>query len=414
MPTRKPRKRCARQTCCGEEHTYGVSFRIASDASREVDRVRKARSRANASVEAAAATRERNAAQHRQKRIALIRDAAMTPRREDAPKRGGYRWWEALPPRASLSPIRLDWGGVCATCGVQVRASGSFLAMCAHLRQVLSGDSNACFVCGPNGAHLLDRLPAYPPEWSVFIDSPNLGGLSRKLNNLFCLTAMGIYDGEWMKFDSGVASVTLAGGRTYHRMIPADSGEHPLRWMVYDMETLRSEGTRMELSDAWVSAALEGLQAVNPYIRKLANLSAVPDDDSQLALHLDLPTSVSTSEVAAVVSIAPACIPTPRKYVIRFRGETEHRFLASTSPLIEPLHYPLLLPYGTLGWRIGLQYTKDNNFTQMRWFRSRYYMNASQMSRFSRLAGEFRAHAHMLHDLIWLHQASTWSMPGVW
>jgi hypothetical protein len=221
------------------------------------------------------------------------------------------------------------------------------------------------------------------------MDSRLIGGLSRKLNNLFCLTAMGVYDGAWMKFDSGIAAVTLAGGRTYHRMIPADTGEHPLRWMIYDVDALHSQGHELQLNGAWVTAALEGLQAVNPFISKLANISAIPGDRSQLALHLDLPTSISTTEVAAVVSIAPACIPTPRKYVIRLQGETQHRYLPATSPLIEPLHYPLLLPQGTLGWQIGLRNANHGSFTQMRWYRSRYFMNALQMSRFSRLAGEF-------------------------
>jgi hypothetical protein len=264
----------------------------------------------------------------------------------------------------------------------------------AHLltcSQILSGDrcvDDSCFVCGPDKSHLLPRLPAYPREWNIFINSRTLGSLSRKLNNLFCLTAMGVYGGEWMKFESGISSVTLAGGRTYHRLIPADSGEHPLRWLIYDMSMLHSQGEKLELSQEWISAALAGLQRVNPFISKLANLAVESEDHSQLALHLDLPSSISTSEVAAVISMAPACVPAPRKYVIRLQGETEHRFLHYTSPLIEPLHYPLLLPSGTPGWQPGLTTKKGANYTQMRWFRTRFFMNAPQMSLFSRLTGE--------------------------
>ncbi|KAJ7797043.1 hypothetical protein B0H14DRAFT_2619341 [Mycena olivaceomarginata] len=36
--------------------------------------------------------------------------------------------------------------------------------------------------------------------------------ISRKLNNLFSLTALGVYDGDFMKFPDGIAPVTLAGG----------------------------------------------------------------------------------------------------------------------------------------------------------------------------------------------------------
>ncbi|KAJ7937614.1 hypothetical protein B0H13DRAFT_1588343, partial [Mycena leptocephala] len=80
-----------------------------------------------------------------------------------------------------------------------------------------------CFVCGPKGVHFQAPLPPYPHEWDYFIDNPKTARISRKLN-IFSLTAIGVYDGDFMKFPDGVAAVTLAGGRIYHRMLPAHEG----------------------------------------------------------------------------------------------------------------------------------------------------------------------------------------------
>ncbi len=72
------------------------------------------------------------------------------------------------------------------------------------------------------------RLPPYPDEWQVFLSHRQLGASSHRLNSLFSLTALGVYDGDFMHFKSGVAAVTLNGGRIYHRLIPAQEGQHAI------------------------------------------------------------------------------------------------------------------------------------------------------------------------------------------
>jgi hypothetical protein len=266
--------------------------------------------------------------------------------------------------------------------------------------QVLTSErtGNGCFVCGHAGAHLLPRLPPNPPEWDIFLGSTALGGLSRKMNNLFTLTAMGIDNGSWKKFNSGLSAVTLDGGRTYHRLIPAEEGEHPLRWFVYDMPTLHKQGQELQLRDSWVAAALAGLRRVNPFVNKLENLARLQTIGDNLALHLDFPSSVSPLDVAAVVSLAPVGIPGPRKYFIRLKGEREHRYLPSISPLKEPLHYPMLLPFGTRGWSPDIRTPTGGKFSEARWYRTRFFMNAAQMCKLSRLTGRssIRPVLHML------------------
>lgn len=193
-------------------------------------------------------------------------------------------------------------------------------------------------------------MPPFPDEWNTFLHHAHLGSLSRSLNNLFTMTAPGVYDGDFKHFNSGVAAVTLAGGRTYHRMIPATEGEHAIRWFIYDPSVLFSCGVQFNIPQSWIKSAIQGLERVNPYVRHLDRLRVMSENsDYELALHLDLPERIPQDEITAVISLAPACPPTSRTIVIRRKGETVHRFLPLTSPYVEPLHYVLLFPFGDLG-----------------------------------------------------------------
>jgi hypothetical protein len=100
--------------------------------------------------------------------------------------------------------------------------------------QALTGERihNQCFVCGPKGKHYLPPLPLYPQKWDGFIHNSKTAGLSRKLNNLFSLTAIGVH-GDFMNFAPGVSAVTLAGSRTYYHLLPAQEGQHAIRWFIH-------------------------------------------------------------------------------------------------------------------------------------------------------------------------------------
>ena len=278
--------------------------------------------------------------------------------------------------------------------------------------QALTGERchDKCFVCGPKGSHNQPRLPPYPEEWDYFIHDRKTASLSRKFNQLFCLTALGVYDGDFMKFPTGVSAVTLAGGRTYHRILPAHEGQHAIRWFIHDPFALFAKGTDMEIPYHWINSALAGLERVNPFISELENLNAY-DDDDDIALHLQYSDAGPSSEIAAIVSLAPAALPTRRKLVIKRKGTDAPVFLDLFSPFVEPLHYLLLLPYGTLGWSPDRVNAAGKKFSQARWYRTRFFLNAEQMSTFSRLTGEFSFHT-LLTDADGL-QGNIWWMPGV-
>ncbi|KAJ6477756.1 hypothetical protein C8R45DRAFT_833545 [Mycena sanguinolenta] len=169
--------------------------------------------------------------------------------------------------------------------------------------------------------HYQPPLPSYPQEWDYFIDDRKTAAISCKLNNIFSLTALGVYDGYFMKFLDGIAAVPLAGGRTYHRMFPAHEleGQHAIRWFIHDPWAMFMKAAEFDIPDSWIHSTLAGLERVNPIIAELEKLN-VYDDDDDIALQIEHADSI-TNEIAAIASLAPVSMPSPRKLVIKQRGD---------------------------------------------------------------------------------------------
>jgi hypothetical protein len=171
-----------------------------------------------------------------------------------------------------------------------------------------------------------------------------------------------------------------------------------------------AKGDDFDIPYHWINSALAGLERVNPFISELENLNAY-DDDDDIALHLQYSEDVPSSEIAAVISLAPVSLPTRRKLLIQRKGTDAPIFLDLFSPFVEPLHYLLLLPYGTLGWSPNRLNAAGKKFSQTRWYRTRFFMNAEQMSKFSRLIG--RLISTSLFSVAYNSDVNIWSMPGV-
>ncbi|KAJ6618392.1 hypothetical protein B0H10DRAFT_2217693 [Mycena sp. CBHHK59/15] len=118
-------------------------------------------------------------------------------------------------------------------------------------------------------------------------------------------------------------------------MLPAHEGQHAIRWFIHDPWDMFTKAAEMEIPNSWINSALAGLEWVNPFIAELEKLN-VYDDDDDIALQIELSNCIS-NEIAAVISLAPASLPSRRKLVIRRKGADEPICL-------------LLLPHGTLGW----------------------------------------------------------------
>ncbi|KAJ7840778.1 hypothetical protein B0H13DRAFT_2366007 [Mycena leptocephala] len=248
----------------------------------------RAENRAQLDEAQQAEIRQHNSEAHRLRRNTLSdsqRDAVrQTDRnahqtRRSAPSAPDSRWWEriaVLNTSETSKPLSLRWNRVCKICGIKA----------------LTGERihDECF----------PPLPPYPHEWDFFINNRKTSGISRKPNNIFSLTAIGVYDGDFMKFPDGIAAVTLAGGRTYHRMLPSHEGQHVIRWFIHDPWAMFIKGAEMEIPRSWIDSALAGLERVNPFIAELEKLN-VYDDDDDMALHIEHFDS-TTNEIAAVVS----------------------------------------------------------------------------------------------------------------
>jgi hypothetical protein len=176
------------------------------------------------------------------------------------------------------------------------------------------------------------------------------------LNNIFSLTAIGVYNGDFMKFEPRVSAVTLAGGRTYYRLLPAHEGQHAICWFIHDPAGMFTKGMELDIPRSWINSTLTGLQRVNPFIDKLENLAKIHNDNDNIVLQIEY--SDRSDDLEAINSLAPASLPSPRKLVIHRKGEDRAVFLNHFSPLVEPLHYLLLLPDGTLGWSVARR-TRD-------------------------------------------------------
>lgn len=232
----------------------------------------------------------------------------------------------------------------------------------------------------------MQHLSPYPEEWHVFLNSHQLEAKSQCFNNLFMLTALGIYDGDFMHFKTGVVAVTLNGGWTYHCLIPAHEGQHAIWWFLHEPGMLYSQGTDQSIPKNWINTALAGLQRVNPFIRELQNLRT--HDDEQVALHIEELSSIVGTDVAVVISLSPNSPPSRHTIVIKRVGEDHHCFLDILSPYVEPLHY-ILFPYGTLGWSPNRLTADSQHLTLTHWHRTCFFLNAEQMSLFSKLMGMF-------------------------
>ncbi|KAJ6587337.1 hypothetical protein B0H10DRAFT_2234067 [Mycena sp. CBHHK59/15] len=200
-----------------------------------------------------------------------------------------------------------------------------------------------------------------------------------------------------MHFSLGVSAVTLNGGCTHHRILPAHEGQHAIRWFIHNPHAIFAKGDNLQILREWINSALAGLERVNPFISELENLN-VYNGDNDIALHLQYSESDPSAEIAAIISLAPAALPTRRKLVIRKKGADAPVFLDLFSPFVEPLHYLLLLPYGTLGWAPNRLNATGNKFSQAHWYRTRFFMNTEQLSVFSRLTGEYLVDAWTADD----------------
>ncbi|KAG7429200.1 ATP-dependent DNA helicase pif1 [Fusarium oxysporum f. sp. raphani] len=245
-------------------------------------------------------------------------------RREDS------NWWVHLA-RLRVRPFQQTWTGRCAFCDALL----------------LSTEKGGW--CCSNGKRTAPKLPPYPPDFQRWLDTTALplSAFSRRLNYLFAFSALGVTEG-FVHF--GVPSDVVVAGRVYHRLLNLSSGDHSMRWFLYD-EAARSDKalvTKVPLTAVHQVRRL--LQSVNPYLSSIRHaLQQVPSEATPLAV--ELRDSPASGEIAAIINTQKLNTVDCRK-VVFFRHGGRAQFVHVLSRHYEPLQYPLFFPHGTPGWGV--------------------------------------------------------------
>jgi len=126
----------------------------------------------------------------------------------------GLEWWDQLP-TLFIQQLTNNWSHTCSWCGADLLAS----------------EANGW--CYTKGKYVVPSLPPYSSELADTIEATqlSLASQSRRLNNLFAFTSIGVTGGfRQLPMPSNVAIT----GRVYHQLHDITQGSQSLRWFLYD------------------------------------------------------------------------------------------------------------------------------------------------------------------------------------
>jgi hypothetical protein len=215
----------------------------------------------------------------------------------------------------------------------------------------------------------------------------DLSTRSRRLNNLFCLTAIGATNG-FTHFETGISSVSIT-GRTYHRIFDISDETHSLHWFLYDENERHNQGRDYSVPPRWIQALKNDLDDHNPYVSHLQAFKSV-DDAAPAAL--ELCDVSSNGDFAAVMHPPVSTRFKPRSILVWHNNREQPKFISIFSRHYEPLQYPLLFPHGSPGWGLtedpSGKLTRSLPFTQRLWYRGRL-LTDDRFITFGRLTSEY-------------------------
>lgn len=265
------------------------------------------------------------------------------------------------------------WDRLCAYCGARL-LRGEEISFCCQ-----------------KGRKVVPALPALPQNISsIAAEQPGqISNLSRRINNLFCFTAIGATSGfqHWQTFQGSVAIT----GRMYHRVLDVSTPNHSMHWFLYDERERETAGLQWSVNSDWTRAVKEDLDTFNPYVHHLRRFHEHP---SEATTRLELSDVSTGGDFAAIMHANNSTQVRPRSILIWRNSESEPTFVPIFSRHYEPLQYPLLFPHGTLGW--GLSSNPDNpdhlirstELTQREWYKGRL-LTDDRFLTFGRLTSEY-------------------------
>jgi hypothetical protein len=265
-----------------------------------------------------------------------------------------------------------NWNRICRFCGIKL----------------LTGEEHGW--CCNRGQSIAPRLPSYPPELEALARSGQLSHISRKLNNLFCFTAIGTTHG-FEHFKSGQSSVAV-NGRVYHRILDVSQPNHSMHWYLYDAESVReASGFTLTVPINFIRTTKRVLDSINPYVHHLRRFLEYAEDRS---ISIELSDPPVGQDFAAIVHANNSTRINPRHILIWHNSNTDPTFVPIFSQHYEPLQYPLLFPHGTAGWGLTDEEGRDGypertvDFTQREWYKSRLLLEP-RFSNLGRLTSEY-------------------------
>ena len=137
-------------------------------------------------------------------------------------------------------------------------------------------------------------LPMLPSGWTEIFKDPAFKRNSRKYNNLFCFSAIGVEGREGFVHE-GAPSCVKIHGRIYHRVLPCNL-RGSLRWYVHDPDERIMEASDLRLRADYVLAIGETLSRINTYAMSLIMLGQCPA--AEMSLHVQW--KGESSEIGAV------------------------------------------------------------------------------------------------------------------
>ena len=183
---------------------------------------------------------------------------------------GWHRLQEIRP-----SPILLYWDHNCSWCGSMLLSSEKD-GWCCH-----------------QGRYIHPRIYGYTLRYTQYCQqhSAEVNRISRALNRLFCFSAMGT-TGNFIQLPIGQPANVVIAGRAYHRLPRIDSGQHSIRWFLYDAEHNRNAAAQQfGIPSELVSETREMLLQQNRYINIL-RAAHIMVPDGPLAVRLDTPVAM--------------------------------------------------------------------------------------------------------------------------
>ncbi|KAG8366715.1 hypothetical protein BUALT_Bualt17G0108200 [Buddleja alternifolia] len=229
-------------------------------------------------------------------------------------------------------------------------------------------------LCCQSGKVLLALLPPSPEYLDELLKDRFFMENIRSLNSMFCFTSMGGKIDRSVQDGRGPPCFKIS-GENYHRigsLLPSPGQMHSFV-QLYICDTENEVRNRLNIlrngvtNSGILASIVEGLKTmldnVNPYVQIFRSARDALQHDSGVNLHIRILHSRSNrqynqptaSEIAALIvgdeTDAIGC-----RDIIVCKNDGYLKRISETHPSYTPLQYPLLFPYGTDGWRVGIPY----------------------------------------------------------